>query len=181
MEMKIDVTKNQNGVRTALNNVTRFRPVNLLQKKHDFFHCLYRRAVLELYTMIYKDGNTVNWAKLFLTNFLCSQFFMSYWDSWEMVYHNAQFRPRCHNVVILNVFPEADTRKHGCFCISMHFICIPFNSWMWAFQMHIIFLAFLFNQFCFWALTYNLCARNSNSECYGLWSYFFMYLIIWST
>ena len=33
MEMKIAVTKNQNGVRTALNNITRFRPVNLLQNK----------------------------------------------------------------------------------------------------------------------------------------------------
>ena len=31
MEMKIDGTKNQNGVRTALNNVMRFRPMNLLQ------------------------------------------------------------------------------------------------------------------------------------------------------
>ena len=36
MEMKIDVTKNQNGVRTALNNVTRFRLVNLLQNKTQF-------------------------------------------------------------------------------------------------------------------------------------------------
>ena len=44
MEMKMDVIKNQNGVRTALNNVTRFRPVNLLQV---FLHCLYRRTVLE--------------------------------------------------------------------------------------------------------------------------------------
>ena len=37
MDMKIDVTKNQNGVRTALNNITRFRPVNLLQNKTRFF------------------------------------------------------------------------------------------------------------------------------------------------
>ena len=37
MEMKTDVTKNQNGVRTALNNVTRFRPMNLLQNKTRFF------------------------------------------------------------------------------------------------------------------------------------------------
>ena len=50
MEMKIDFTRNQNGVRTALNNVTRFRPVYLLQNKTQFFlHCLYRRAVLEWY------------------------------------------------------------------------------------------------------------------------------------
>ena len=46
MEMKIDVTKNQNGVRTSLNNVTRFRPVNLMQNKTRFFS-----AVLE-YTII---------------------------------------------------------------------------------------------------------------------------------
>ena len=37
MEMKIDVPKNRNGVRTALNNVTRSRPVNLLQNKTRFF------------------------------------------------------------------------------------------------------------------------------------------------
>ena len=37
MDMKIDVTKNQNGVRTALNNITRFRPVHLLQNKTRFF------------------------------------------------------------------------------------------------------------------------------------------------
>ena len=36
MEMKIDVTKNQNGVRMAL-NVTRFRLVNLLQNITRFF------------------------------------------------------------------------------------------------------------------------------------------------
>ena len=41
MEMKIDVTKNQNGIRTALNNVTRFRPVNLLQNKTRFFSVAY--------------------------------------------------------------------------------------------------------------------------------------------
>ena len=41
MEMKIDVTKNQNGVRTVLNNVTRFRPVNLLQNKTRFFSIAY--------------------------------------------------------------------------------------------------------------------------------------------
>ena len=42
MEMKIDVPKNQNGIRTALNNVTRFRPVNLLQNKTRFFFISYR-------------------------------------------------------------------------------------------------------------------------------------------
>ena len=41
MEMKIDVIKNQNGVRTALNNITRFRPVNLLQNKTWFFSIAY--------------------------------------------------------------------------------------------------------------------------------------------
>ena len=41
MEIKIDVTKNQNGVRTALTNVTRFRPVNLLQNKTRFFSIAY--------------------------------------------------------------------------------------------------------------------------------------------
>ena len=41
MEMKIDVTKNQNGVRTALNNVMCFRPVNLLQDKTRFFSIAY--------------------------------------------------------------------------------------------------------------------------------------------
>ena len=45
MEMKIDVTKNQNGVRTALNNVTRFRPVNLLQNKTRFFFIAYIGAL----------------------------------------------------------------------------------------------------------------------------------------
>ena len=45
MEMKIDVTKNQNGVRTALNNVTRFRPVNLLQNKTRFFSIAYIGAL----------------------------------------------------------------------------------------------------------------------------------------
>ena len=41
MEMKNDVTKDQNGVRTALNNITRFRPVNLLQNKTQFFSIAY--------------------------------------------------------------------------------------------------------------------------------------------
>ena len=45
MEMKIDVTKNQNGVRTALNNVTRFLPVNLLQNKIRFFSIAYIGAL----------------------------------------------------------------------------------------------------------------------------------------
>ena len=45
MEMKINVTKNQNGVRTALNNVTRFRPVNLLQNKTRFFCIAYIGAL----------------------------------------------------------------------------------------------------------------------------------------
>ena len=45
MEMKIDVNKNQNGVRTALNNVTRFRPVNLLQNKTQFFSFAYIDAL----------------------------------------------------------------------------------------------------------------------------------------
>ena len=45
MEMKTDVTKNQNGVRTALNNVTRFRPVNLLQNKTRFFSIAYIGAL----------------------------------------------------------------------------------------------------------------------------------------
>ena len=45
MEMKIDVTKNQNGIRTALNNVTRFRPVNLLQNKTRFFSIAYKGAL----------------------------------------------------------------------------------------------------------------------------------------
>ena len=45
MELKIDVTKNQNGVRTALNNVTRFRPVNLLQNKTRFFSIAYKGAL----------------------------------------------------------------------------------------------------------------------------------------
>ena len=45
MEMKIDVTKNQNGVRTALNNVTRFSPVNLLQNKTQFFSSAYIGAL----------------------------------------------------------------------------------------------------------------------------------------
>ena len=45
MEMKIDVTRNQNGVRTALNNVTRFRPVNLLQNKTRFFSFAYIGAL----------------------------------------------------------------------------------------------------------------------------------------
>ena len=38
MEMKIDVTKNQNGV-------TRFRPVNLLQNKTRFFSIAYIGAL----------------------------------------------------------------------------------------------------------------------------------------
>ena len=52
MEVKIDVTKNQNGIQTALNNVTRFCPVNELWNKTFliFLHCLYRHAVLE-YTL----------------------------------------------------------------------------------------------------------------------------------
>ena len=41
MEMKTDVTKNQNGIRTALNNVMRFRPVNLLLNKTRFFSIAY--------------------------------------------------------------------------------------------------------------------------------------------
>ena len=41
MKMKIDVTKNQNGLRMALNNVMRFRPVNLLQNKTWFFSITY--------------------------------------------------------------------------------------------------------------------------------------------
>ena len=45
MEMKIDVTKNQNGARTAINNVTRFRPVNLLQNKIRFFSIAYIGAL----------------------------------------------------------------------------------------------------------------------------------------
>ena len=45
MEMKIDVTKNQNGIRTALNNVMRFRPVNLLQNKTRFFSIAYIGAL----------------------------------------------------------------------------------------------------------------------------------------
>ena len=45
MEMKIDVTKNQNGVRTALNNITRFRPVNLLQNETRFFSVAYIGAL----------------------------------------------------------------------------------------------------------------------------------------
>ena len=45
MEMKIDVTKNQNGVQTTLNNVTRFRPVNLLQNKTRFFSIAYIGAL----------------------------------------------------------------------------------------------------------------------------------------
>ena len=45
MEMKIDVTKNQNGVRTALNNVMRFRPVNSLQNKTRFFSIVYIGAL----------------------------------------------------------------------------------------------------------------------------------------
>ena len=36
MEIKLDVTKNQNGVRTALNNVTHFRRVDLLENKTQF-------------------------------------------------------------------------------------------------------------------------------------------------
>ena len=45
MEMKIDVTKNQNGVRTVLSNVTRSRPVNLLQNKIRFFSIAYIGAL----------------------------------------------------------------------------------------------------------------------------------------
>ena len=45
MEMKIDVTENQNGVRTAVNNVTRLRPVNLLQNKTRFFSIAYIGAL----------------------------------------------------------------------------------------------------------------------------------------
>ena len=36
LEMKLDVTKNRNSIQTALNNVTRFRLVNLLQNKTQF-------------------------------------------------------------------------------------------------------------------------------------------------
>ena len=45
MEMKTDVTKNQNGVRMALNNITRFRPVNLLLNKIRFFSIAYIGAL----------------------------------------------------------------------------------------------------------------------------------------
>ena len=45
MEMKTDITKNQNGVRTALNNVTRFHLVNLLQNKTQFFSIAYIGAL----------------------------------------------------------------------------------------------------------------------------------------
>ena len=45
MEMKIDVTKIQNGVRTTLNNDTRFRPVNLLPNKTRFFSIAYIGAL----------------------------------------------------------------------------------------------------------------------------------------
>ena len=45
MEMKIDVTKNQNDIWTALNNVMRFRPVNLLQNKIRFFSIAYIGAL----------------------------------------------------------------------------------------------------------------------------------------
>ena len=45
MEMKIDVTKNQNGVQTALNSVTRFRSVSLLQNKTRFFSIAYIGAL----------------------------------------------------------------------------------------------------------------------------------------
>ena len=45
MEMKTDVTENQNGVRTALNNVTRFRPVNLLLNKTRIFSIAYIGAL----------------------------------------------------------------------------------------------------------------------------------------
>ena len=45
MEMKTDVTKNQNGVRTALNNATRFRPVNLLPNETQFLSITYIGAL----------------------------------------------------------------------------------------------------------------------------------------
>ena len=45
MEMKIDVTKNQNGVRTAINNATRFRPVKLLPNKTRFLSIAYIGAL----------------------------------------------------------------------------------------------------------------------------------------
>ena len=45
MEMKIDIIKNQNGVRTALNVGTRFRPVILLQNKTRFFSIAYIGAL----------------------------------------------------------------------------------------------------------------------------------------
>ena len=45
MGMKTDVTKNQNGVRTALNNVARFHPVNLMQDKTRFFSIAYIGAL----------------------------------------------------------------------------------------------------------------------------------------
>ena len=45
MEMKVDVTKNQNGVQRALNNVTPFRPVNLFQNKTRFFSIAYIGAL----------------------------------------------------------------------------------------------------------------------------------------
>ena len=45
MELKIDVIKNQNGVRTALNNIKRFRPVNLLQNRTQFFSITYIGAL----------------------------------------------------------------------------------------------------------------------------------------
>ena len=45
MEMKIDVTKNQNGFWMALNNLTHFRPVDLLQNKSQFFSIAYIGAL----------------------------------------------------------------------------------------------------------------------------------------
>ena len=45
VEMKTDLTKNQNGIRMALNKVTRFRPVNLLQNKTWFFSIAYIGAL----------------------------------------------------------------------------------------------------------------------------------------
>ena len=45
MEMKIDISKNQNGIRMALNNITRFRPVSVLQNKTRFFSIAYIGAL----------------------------------------------------------------------------------------------------------------------------------------
>ena len=54
MEMKIDVTKNHNGVRTAINKVA-FPPSEFVAEWNTIFlHCLYRRAVLESHVILAK-------------------------------------------------------------------------------------------------------------------------------